>query len=87
MRLCRTTPCGTPLEPLDPPGEAIDVGFIDEVVPADEVLDRSVEVAADMAATLDPSAYARTVAALRGDVLARMGAQLAADRTAGAGLA
>ena len=72
---------------LTTPREAIDVGFIDEVVAADAVLERAVEVAADMAATLDPSAYARTVAALRGDVLARMGEQLAADRTAGAGLA
>jgi len=72
---------------LTTPREAIDVGFIDEVVPADEVLDRAIEVAADMAATLDPSAYARTVDALRGDVLARMAEQLAADRAAGAGLA
>lgn len=72
---------------LTTPRDAIEVGFIDEVVPPDEVLDRAVAVADEMAATLDPSAYARTVAALRGDVLVRMGEQIAADRAAVAGLA
>ena len=62
------------------PSAAVDVGYLDEVVPTDELLDRAVAVAAEMAATLDPSAYARTVDALRGDVLATMEAQIAADR-------
>lgn len=62
------------------PRDAVDVGYLDEVVPADELLDRAVAVASEMAATLDPSAYARTVDALRGDVLATMEAQIAADR-------
>jgi enoyl-CoA hydratase/carnithine racemase len=65
------------------PREAIDVGFIDEVVPADRVLERAVEVAAELAATLDPSAYARTIAKLRGPVLDAMAEQVASDRAAG----
>jgi enoyl-CoA hydratase len=62
------------------PRDAVDVGFVDEVVPADEVLDRAVAVAAELATTLDPSAYGRTVRAVRGSVLDRMGEQIAADR-------
>jgi enoyl-CoA hydratase len=62
------------------PRDAIDVGFVDEVVPADDVLDRALAVAAELAATLDPSAYARTVRAVRGSVLDQMAAQIAADR-------
>lgn len=62
------------------PRDAIDVGFIDEVVPPDEVLDRAVAVAAELAATLDPSAYARTVRVLRGGVLDTMADQIASDR-------
>lgn len=65
---------------LTSPRDAVDVGYLDEVVPADELLERAVAVAADMAATLDPSAYGRTVDALRGEVLATMEAQIAADR-------
>ncbi len=64
------------------PGEAVDVGFLDEVVAVDEVLDRAVEIAIELAATLDPPAYAGTVAKVRGDVLDRMGRQVAADRAA-----
>lgn len=65
---------------LTTPREAIDVGFVDEVVPAGEVLERAVAVAADLASTLDPSAYQRTVRKLRGDVLDLMAAQVASDR-------
>jgi enoyl-CoA hydratase len=65
---------------LTTPREAVDVGFLDEVVPAEELLDRAVEVAQDLAATLDPSAYRRTIRALRGTVLDRMAEQIAADR-------
>lgn len=68
---------------LTTPREAIDVGFIDEVVAADDVLDRAVAVAGELAATLDPSAYERTVRKLRGDVLDEMATQIAADRTSG----
>jgi enoyl-CoA hydratase len=65
------------------PSAAIDVGFIDEVVEADDVLERAVEIAAELAATLDPSAYRRTIAKLRGAVLELMAEQVASDRTHG----
>lgn len=65
---------------LTTPREAVDAGFLDEVVPADELLDRAVEVAQGLATTLDPSAYQRTVRILRGEVLDRMAEQIAADR-------
>lgn len=68
---------------LTTPREAVDAGFLDEVVPADELLDRAVEVAQGLATTLDPSAYQRTVRILRGEVLDRMAEQIAADRGEG----
>ena len=65
------------------PREAVDVGYIDEVVPAGDVLDRAVAIATDLATTLDPSAYQRTVRKLRGPVLDLMESEIAADRAAG----
>jgi enoyl-CoA hydratase len=65
------------------PAEAVDVGYLDEVVPADEVLDRAVAVASELAATLDPRAYRGTVHALRSHTLVKMHAQIANDRQAG----
>jgi enoyl-CoA hydratase len=65
------------------PRDAVDVGFIDEVVPADEVLERSVAIASELATTLDPSAYQRTIAKMRGPVLDLMAEQIASDRAAG----
>ena len=62
------------------PADAVDVGFLDEAVPADDVLDRAIALATELASTLDPSAYERTVGKLRGDTLATMDAQIAADR-------
>ncbi len=62
--------------------EAVDVGFLDEVVPADQLLDRAIEIATEMAETLDRSAYRRTVEKVRGAVLEQMAAQVAADRAA-----
>ncbi len=67
---------------LTGPHEAVDVGFLDEVVPADRLLDRAVEIATGLAETLDPSAYRRTVAKTRGAVLDQMAAQVSADRAA-----
>lgn len=66
------------------PREAVDVGFLDEVVPADELLDAAVARAAELAATLDPRAYRETVLALRGPTLVKLDAQIETDRTAGA---
>lgn len=65
--------------------EAVDVGFLDEVVPADRVLDRAVEIATELAETLDPAAYRGTVEKVRGDLLATIDAQVAADRAAWSG--
>jgi enoyl-CoA hydratase len=65
------------------PRDAVDVGFLDEVVPADELLEVAVARAADLAATLDPRAYGATVRALRGEVLERMADQIASDRASG----
>ena len=65
-----TTPC-----------HAVDVGFLDEVVPEGDELDRALVVATELAATLDPSAYERTVRAVRGAVLDLMAEQIASDRS------
>jgi enoyl-CoA hydratase len=67
---------------LTTPRDAVDVGFLDEVVPSDQVLDRAVELATELAETLDPSAYAKTVAKTRAAVLDQMSAQIVADRAA-----
>ena len=62
--------------------DAVDVGFLDEVVAADAVLDRAVELATEMATTLHAPSYAETVRRVRGPMLNRMGEQIAADRAA-----
>jgi enoyl-CoA hydratase len=63
--------------------DAVDVGFLDEVVAAEALLDAAVAQAAELAATLDPAAYRGTVRKLRGPVLDTMATQIAADRAAG----
>jgi enoyl-CoA hydratase len=65
------------------PRDAVDVGFLDEVVADGDELERAVAVASELAATLDPSAYVRTVRAIRGSVLDLMEQQVASDRSAG----
>ncbi|MFW2335924.1 crotonase/enoyl-CoA hydratase family protein, partial [Ilumatobacter sp.] len=65
---------------LTGPAGAVDAGFLDEVVPADELLDRAVEVATELAESLDPAAYRRTVEKVRGAVLDTMADQIASDR-------
>jgi len=65
------------------PREAIDVGFIDEVIEPDLVTEHAVSIAAELAATLDPSAYRRTIAKLRGPVLDQMAVQVERDRASG----
>lgn len=62
------------------PADAVDVGFLDEVVPADQLLDHAVATAAELAATLDPKAYAGTIKAFRQSTLDQMDAQIAAAR-------
>jgi len=63
--------------------DAVDVGYLDEVVAADRVLDVAVARAAEFAG-LSPAAYRGTVAKLRDDVTGTMADQIAADRAAGA---
>ena len=61
---------------------AVDVGYLDEVAPVDAVLDVAVARATELAA-LNGRAYAGTVRALRGELLAEMGTQIASDRATG----
>jgi len=63
----------------DGPG-AVDAGFLDEVVPGDEVVNRSIARATELAESLDPRSYAHTIGAIRGQVVATMADQLAEDR-------
>jgi len=67
---------------LTNPGDAVDVGFLDEVVPEEDVLARAVEVAGQLAATLDHKAYVGTLERLRGGFIERMANEIAADRGA-----
>lgn len=62
--------------------DAVDVGYLDEVVDADQVLDVAVARASEFAA-LDAGAYRGTVVKLRGEVVTTMADQIAADRAAG----
>ena len=62
------------------PADAVGVGFLDEVVPADELLDRAIAAAAELAATLDPRAYAGTIRAFRQETLDEMDTHIAAAR-------
>ena len=50
---------------------AVDVGFLDEVVAAESVVERAIEKATELS-TLVPAAYARTVEVVRGPVIAEM---------------
>ncbi len=60
---------------LTSPRDAVDVGFLDEIVPADQLLDRAVAIATELAATLDPGAYAGTVAKMREAIVTKMGVE------------
>jgi enoyl-CoA hydratase len=62
---------------------AVAAGFLDEVLPEDEVLAGALARAQELA-TLHARAYAGTVLAMRAQVLDRMAAQVTADRGAGA---
>ena len=61
---------------------AVEAGFLDEVVAEADVLGTAVAKAKELAA-LSARAYAGTVAALRGPVLATMAEQVAGDRASG----
>jgi enoyl-CoA hydratase len=61
---------------------AVQAGFLDEVVPADEVLATAI-ARAEVLSELNRRAYAGTVQSLRGSVLQTMAAQVASDRALG----
>lgn len=63
--------------------DAVDVGFLDRVVPADTVLETATEEARALL-TLDPPSYVEMVRRYRGVVLAEMETEIAADRAASA---
>ena len=67
---------------LTGPVEAVQVGFLDQVVPAHAVLDSAVAAATELA-SLHPRAYAGTVRKLRGGLLDSMAAHIAMDRALG----
>lgn len=65
------------------PTEAIEVGYLDEVVPADQVLERALEVADGLATNIDLRAYAATLKLLRGPMLDKLAAEADAFREGG----
>jgi len=65
---------------LTEPSVAVDVGFLDRVVPLDSVVQTAIEEAKALAG-LDTKAYAKIMGELRGETLATMDDQIAADRT------
>lgn len=62
------------------PSDARDAGFLDEVVAADEVVDRAIELAAEFAA-LDATAYMGTMKAFRSETAGAMFAESSAMRS------
>jgi enoyl-CoA hydratase len=64
---------------LTDPAGAVDVGFLDRVVPATEVVSAAIEEATALAG-LDGKAYARMMREFRGATLVAMADQIAADR-------
>lgn len=62
--------------------DAVDAGFLDQVVADDAVLSTAISAAIGMAATLQPGAYAATIKAFRQPTLDRMAEQITADRQA-----
>lgn len=65
---------------LTTPAAAVDVGFLDRVVPPEQVVEAALEEASALAA-LDGKAYARMMGEFRGETLIAMADQIAADRS------
>lgn len=61
------------------PADAVDVGFLDRIVPPSDVIDVAVAEAAELAG-LDRGAYRRTMAGFRKPTLDTMAEQIASDR-------
>lgn len=64
------------------PSEAFEAGFLDEVVDADAVEQRCVEVAEELGRTLHPGAFRRTRSTVRGALIERLRTALADDLAA-----
>ena len=64
----------------DPDG-AVAAGFLDRVVPEDEVVDTAIATAAELAERLNPKAFATTRSFVRGASIERVRAGLAVDLT------
>lgn len=64
------------------PAEALDAGFLDEVVEAEAVRDRTVEVAAELAERLHRGPFRATRRTIRAALAGELRAQLAADLAA-----
>jgi enoyl-CoA hydratase len=65
------------------PAEAVEAGYLDEVVAPDRVVDRALEVATELAATIDQKARWLTLEKLRGEMLDTLAAQAEAFRHGG----
>lgn len=61
------------------PEQAVAAGFLDEIVPLDQVLDCAVAVAADLAARVHPGPFRMTRRTIRGALAERLRQGLAAD--------
>jgi enoyl-CoA hydratase len=70
----------TALAQLVSPREAVDIGFLDEIVAPELVIETAIAHAEVFAATLDPRAYAGTINLTRSSVIAELDAELAAWR-------
>lgn len=62
------------------PANAVETGWLDAVVPEDQVIDAAIAHAAHLVATLNPDAFAATKARVYGDHLAALERAVTADR-------
>lgn len=65
------------------PAEAVEVGYLDEVVAPDAVLDRAIEVATELAETIDLKGREITLQLVRGAMLDQLAADAEAFRVGG----
>ncbi len=70
----------TALAQLVSPREAVDIGFLDEIVAPELVIETAIARAEALAATLDPPAYAGTIKLTRAAVIAELDTELVAWR-------
>ncbi len=70
----------TALAQLVSPREAVDIGFLDEIVAPELVIETAIARAEAFAATLDPRAYAGTIKLTRATVIAELDTELVAWR-------